>query len=394
MSRIHVLVTGATGSVGLEVVRLLALGWPDVRVTCAIRGSSLQDLLHRWRKLIIVAQPDATMHRILKAFEPVIADVTEPSLSLCHSSLSALRTSLTHIIHTAAHVNFLGPLSTSRSINVVGTRNVLEFALTCPRLERVAHVSSLFIAGRRSGVIYERDLEHTAGFVSSYERSKYEAELAVHQYMARLPIAIYRLALLAGRAEDGYVHRPGALHLAMRHMVEGNLPILPGSPETRLDILPTDYTAEVLLRLFFHYFEASKTYHISRGRDAVRLRAVLGVLGRHSGPRKAWRFPQFVEAGRYEEWLKATMAASKSGKKLGLVMNTMLPHLFLPKIFDFTSVNDTAPHLPRIQNFEEYFPKIVERYFGTEGLPTDAPRLSHGALQSADWSWRSVRGKG
>ena len=87
------------------------------------------------------------------------------------------------VIHSAASVAFDLPIEEARAINVEGTRRVLDFAGAVPDLQRVAYVSTAYVAGDRRGTVYEDDRE-TGTFRNSYERSKHEAEAVVRSSTA------------------------------------------------------------------------------------------------------------------------------------------------------------------------------------------------------------------
>ena len=101
--------------------------------------------------------------------------------------------------------------------------------------------------------------------MNAYEESKYEAELLVRAAFAELPIAVYRLSLLMGRAEDGYVHQPLEAHKMFELFLSGKARRIPGDPSHTLDMLPSDYAVRLLHDLFVHRFEAGRTYPYLRG---------------------------------------------------------------------------------------------------------------------------------
>ena len=115
-------------------------------------------------------------------------DVTEPGLGVDPADLAGV----THVIHCAASVSFDLPLEEARRINVAGTQNVLAACRAMPDFERLDAVSTCYVAGRRTGLIQETDLEHDAGFHNTYEQTKYESELLLRAAMPDLPIAVHR----------------------------------------------------------------------------------------------------------------------------------------------------------------------------------------------------------
>ena len=83
------------------------------------------------------------------------------------------------MLHCAASVSFDLPLAESRSVNVEGTRRMLDFARSCTRLERFSYVSTAYVAGEPGRLFREDELAVGQSFRNPYERSKFEAELAV-----------------------------------------------------------------------------------------------------------------------------------------------------------------------------------------------------------------------
>src|SRR5687768_9084756 len=98
-------------------------------------------------------------------------------VSIVEGSLERLPASLAGeielIIHAAASTSFLAPLGDLRIANVEGTRHVLDFARTCPRLKKVVHVSTACVCGMQSGDISEERLRRPPAFVNAYEQSKW-----------------------------------------------------------------------------------------------------------------------------------------------------------------------------------------------------------------------------
>jgi long-chain acyl-CoA synthetase len=362
---IHVLLTGATGSVGCEVAGWLRTHAPHVRLSALVRASSERELRIRWKAVLRAAGRERTGERSARArWTPLRGDVTQPQLGLKRAELAPLLREVTHIVHAAADIRFLAPLEESRLVNTLGTRNVLELAARCTRLESLAHVSTIFVAGRRTGRILEHELEHHAGFVSPYEQSKYEAELLARECMDRIPIAVYRLALLPGRRADGHVHQFGAFHRLLYYYERGLLETLPGAAGNRIDLAPTDWATEILLQLYLRHFEARRTYQVCSGESAVRLGDFVALTTRHIAEQRRSRGAlaplRIVTPAAYEEFLqRAARSAAPGVEKLIGVVRTTTPHAVLSKVFDRRAVQACLGTGARAPAFEEYFPRIV-----------------------------------
>src|SRR5262245_8112570 len=173
-----VLLTGATGSIGRPLLHALAA-----------RG------VERIYALTHVDQLSAADPVV----RPVSGDVTTGAdLGLKTKDADEICSVITSIVHAAADTRFAAPIEVARAVNVEGTRNVLAFASRCHRLDRIIALSTTHVAGRRTGEVFERELEHDAGFVNAYEASKYEAELELRARAGNLPVSVCRLSTVIG----------------------------------------------------------------------------------------------------------------------------------------------------------------------------------------------------
>ena len=86
---------------------------------------------------------------------------------------------------------------------VDGTGNVLELCLAAKQLERLVYISTAYVAGRRTGVVYEHELAMGQTFKNHYESTKFQAEVWVRQTMDRVPTTILRPAIVVGDSQTG-----------------------------------------------------------------------------------------------------------------------------------------------------------------------------------------------
>src|SRR4029079_13100620 len=99
-----------------------------------------------------------------------------------------------------------------------------------------------------------------------YERSKWEAEGAV--LASGLPVEIARLAIVAGSEHDGSVLRPGALHRTLYWLYHGLVPMMPGTPEARVDLVSTEFAARVVGALVDVPAQPGRIVHATMGESA------------------------------------------------------------------------------------------------------------------------------
>lgn len=145
-----VLLTGATGFVGTQTARRL-IAKEGLHLIVLVRGhreEAAARLSRTWwpRPELITT--------IGSGVEVLAGDVREPLVGLSREENESLAARVTHIIHSAADLRLDGPIEELRKINVEGTRNVLELARLAHRqhgLVRYAHVSTAYVAGKRTG---------------------------------------------------------------------------------------------------------------------------------------------------------------------------------------------------------------------------------------------------
>jgi long-chain acyl-CoA synthetase len=263
------------------------------------------------------------------------------TLGLDHATAAAIRARVTTIVHAAAVTRFDASLDIARQTNVEGTAHVLAFAAECPHLERVCALSTVYVAGRRTGHILEPDLEHDGGFVNNYEQSKYESEQLLRDWMGRLPIAVCRLSTTLGDSASGRIDRPAAIHQAIRFLHHSLLPMIPGSPESAVDLIPTDYAVAAIRHLSGPGFVAGATFHVCAGTDALRedelIDLTVDTFLRH---RPAWRRraiekPVIVALDTFELFRRSVEEVADSALAASVaVLGHFAPQLAFPKTFD------------------------------------------------------------
>ena len=166
------LITGCTGMAGRELTRHL-LTRTNVSLTLLVHDTG--QALSRARLLrelfrVVPTQPLIGRVRLVRG------DLTKERLGLPGTIHAELASSVDGIIHAAATTRFDLPLAEARRVNVLATEHLVRFAKHCRNLARFGMLSTVFVSGRRRGRILESERVHTAGFVNTYEQSKYEGE--------------------------------------------------------------------------------------------------------------------------------------------------------------------------------------------------------------------------
>jgi nucleoside-diphosphate-sugar epimerase len=248
------------------------------------------------------------------------------------------------VIHCAASTAFRAPLADLRATNVEGTQRLLEWSAGCAHLRRWIHVSTVCIAGDRTGRIDEAPIAEPPGFTNPYEQSKWEAEQVV--LASGLPVEIVRVSTVVGREEDGTVRRLGALHHLVHWLWRGLVPMVPGDVSTPVDLVSTEFAVRVMDGLLNETVCPGRIVHAAAGDSAPRLGEVLEVLRdvfrrHHDGWRRGvLALPDFADTATWAQFARST---AQSGdvlfQRVVADAQSFLPALLHPRIYatDFAS---------------------------------------------------------
>ena len=249
MAEGKVLVTGATGLLGTEVVAQL-LETTNSKIYVLVRAQSEEEAAGRLRALWW--GDDTLIHAIGKRVQPITGDITLP--------LESQHMDITHVIHCAAETGLQKSQEELWNINVDGTRHVVRMAELLPYLQRFTYVSTAYVAGTQSGIITEGAPLATQ-FYSQYEQSKAEAEKIVRASI--LPYIICRPGMIVGNSHTGRTRNFNTVYYVLKLMLQGKLRVLPVSSTQTVNVIPVDYVAQQVTRLTFVPEADGRTFHLT-----------------------------------------------------------------------------------------------------------------------------------
>jgi thioester reductase-like protein len=282
-----VLLTGATGFVGREILsRFLARD--DRRIYALVRAGNDDDAAGR-----------LPAHERLTA---IAGDIEERRLGLSEQTSERLRREVGTVLHCAASVSFEMPLEESRSVNVEGTRRVLDFARSCRRLERLSYVSTAYVAGEPGRLFREDELDVGQRFRNPYERSKFEAELALRSEGADLPLQILRPSIVVGDSTTGRTSAFNVLYGPLKAFARGMVPAIPARRDAPVDIVPVDYVADRVHELATQ--GPNGTFHLVAGRNATTVGRLLEMSSELLGRSAPLVLPPRVYRRLVHPWLR------------------------------------------------------------------------------------------
>ena len=217
--RLRVLLTGATGFLGQEILVQAAHDPHVEEVVCVVRPRKLRDPRTGRTHVVGAARRGGRLLARLgiegaaaRRFRFVEGDVERPGFGLGAAETQRLRHSLTHVVHCAASVAFDGSYEESVRANVIGSLNALDFSLGVQRASGsrfVAHVAieTSYVHGRTGrAAAKEGSLAFPSRLYNNYyELTKAMASLETDRAMIDRGLRVTQLlpSIIIGDARTG-----------------------------------------------------------------------------------------------------------------------------------------------------------------------------------------------
>ncbi len=170
------------------------------------------------------------------------------------------------VVHCAAVTRFNVEEELARRVNVDGAVKLYEFASGCKKLERLAHLSSIYACGLREGVITEEALVDEPEFSNHYEWSKWEAERRLREDFDALPWMVLRVATVVAETARGQVYQYNAFHNTLKLLFYGLISLVPGDRDTPLYFVTADFAVDAVSAIL-ERGERKGIYHICHTPD-------------------------------------------------------------------------------------------------------------------------------
>lgn len=196
----------------------------------------------------------------------VPGDIRQPDLGMTAAARERIDADVQQVWHLAAVYDLAVQPAVARAVNIDGTVHVLDLCQRLPRLERLLYVSTCFVAGDRSGVVYEDELERGQGFRNHYESTKFAAEQQVRRRMADVPTVILRPAIVVGDSTTGEIAKGDGPYFVMRLLLRLPrwLPMFrPGPCAAPINLVPVDVLVDAMARLAAHPQAVGRTFHLA-----------------------------------------------------------------------------------------------------------------------------------
>ena len=286
-----VLLTGATGFLG----RYLVLQWleqmerVDGTLICLVRAKSDDDARHRLEKAFDSGDPELLSHfRELAAdrLEVIAGDKGEADLGLDQQTWQRLADTVDLIVDSAAFVNSVLPYSELFGPNVVGTAELIRFALTT-KLKPYTFVSTADVSRQIEPSAFTEDADIRvisptrtidASYANGYGNSKWAGEVLLREAhdLSGLPVAVFRCdMIMANPTYAGQLNvSDNATRMVLSVVATG---VAPDSfyqldadgkrQRAHFDGLPVDFVAEAIATLGAQVVDGFETYHVMNPHD-------------------------------------------------------------------------------------------------------------------------------
>lgn len=231
-------ITGATGFIGRRLVR---------------------KILERRGAVVYFLARDAAPEKLARLYAfwgvdakraiPVVGDIARPGLGIRPADRKRLDGKIRHVFHLAAIYDLKAGAEEQVTVNVQGTRHVVEFA-NAIGAGCLNHVSSIAAAGLYEGVFREDMFEEAESLDHPYYATKHESEGIVRRE-SKVPFRIYRPGLVVGDSRTGEMDKIDGpyyffkLIQRMRQVVPSWMPTI-GIEGGRINIVPVDFVVAAL----------------------------------------------------------------------------------------------------------------------------------------------------
>ena len=122
---------------------------------------------------------------------------------------------------------------------------------------------------------------------------------------------IFRPSIIVGEQSSGWTASFNVLYPPLRGFEAGAYPLLPGRPDTPVDVVPVDYVADAIFELAERGHEHGEVLHLVAGDRAT----TVGRLAERAGRYFKRRPPRAVPPGLYRLMIHPLLVATSRGRR-------------------------------------------------------------------------------
>jgi thioester reductase-like protein len=352
------LLTGFPGFIGRRLAAKLLSDDPRLRVVALVEERMLE------------AARSAAQELDGRRLEVVPGDIADSRLGLSAQDYKRLARRVRRVFHLAAIYDLAVPLTVAQRVNVEGTGNVLDFCRAASSLQRLVYISTAYVAGTRTGLIYEHELAVGQGFKNHYESTKFQAEVWVRDEMGRVPTTILRPAIVVGDSRTGETQKFDGPYYMLRviSMAAQRNRSVPnfGRSEAPFNVVPVDFVVDAITAVAERPEALGETLHLVDPEPLTAAELTEALSMEYAGRRPRGRIPPALAA--------ASLRLKPLQARLGGAPWESIAYLNHPVRFDTRrAVSILEPLDLRPPNFREYVEPMVRFFRAHEDDPALSP---------------------
>ena len=331
-----IFMTGATGYIGSYATEWL-LRNTDHELALLVRAPDYDAGVERlWKSLQLHMQADE-FYRHLDRICFICGDLTEPDLGISSADYDWLISNAESVLHNAAALNFRSERACTNH-NLRGTLSVIKLARAIQEdhpLRRFTQVSTVAVAGNRPGASVTEDepLDWSQADFNPYTRTKKFCEHMVRELLPDVPCLVVRPSSVIG---DSRFAETTQFDMVRALCTLTDLPVLPLSPNARIDIVNADWVGPGIAELHVREDLARDTYHLSAGIESRTIGEIADAISSALGK----RVPRFAGqlAAPFERLMDALAKLPRTGnlQRVGALLSVFIPYMATDIVYDNT----------------------------------------------------------
>jgi thioester reductase-like protein len=295
-------------------------------------------------------------------------DITDRRLGIDESDYERLTAEVTTAHHLAAIYNLAVPYDIAQQVNVEGTGNVLDLLARCDKLERLNYVSTAYVAGQRTGTVYEHELNLGQQHKNHYESTKFLAEIWVREYMQKVPTTVYRPAIVVGDSKTGETQKFDGPYYLLRSIARaGKAPLAQfGRSGAPFNVVPVDFIVDAIAAASADPAAEGETLHLVDPEPVTASELFIALAREYAGREPSFRVPPKL--------VENSLRLSAVRKQFSGAPPESIQYLNHPVRFDTRRASDLLARSGlRVPRFEEYVEPMVKYFREHEDDPKFAP---------------------
>lgn len=297
----NVLITGATGFLGGEVLVELSKRKEIERFYCLMRSPDMETAMKKLEKIFALHQDPFEPSR----FVPVLGDLRDSKLGEQLWANKTIRD--THVIvHSAANTSF-SPVYDDlvEKTNIGGLEQVLQWSAKLENLKEFVYIGTATICGKdiSNRLVKEDESPNLeANHVVLYTYTKMMGEIMLRKYLPEEKILIVRPSIIMGDSR-GIVPRSTVILWTMA--TANLLRLIPVNANSDIDIISVDYAAKGISALMFAK-RNHRVYHVSSGVDrATNSKKLTDAISESFKERPEFKLVNKELIGQMMRWAKS-----------------------------------------------------------------------------------------